>query len=209
MTLTHLQAAIIIIRSLAVQKKFALGLLLIVETYMGTYPERGHDTPMIPEKMIMHRIYYIRGRKIILDGDLAILYGVETAMLKRQVRRNISRFPGDFMFEITLDELRNLRCQIGTSKRGGERYAPMAFTEMGVAMLSSVLNSERAIQANILIMRAFTNIRTMMSTHEDLRRKIEALEEKYDGQFRIVFDAIRELLKTETQPGKKIGFNSS
>lgn len=164
---------------------------------------------MIPEEIILHRIYCIRGRKIMLDRDLAILYGVNTAMLKRQVRRNISRFPGDFMFEITLDELRNLRCQIGTSKRGGERYAPMAFTEMGVAMLSSVLNSDRAIQVNIAIMRAFTNIRRMMSTHEDLRRKIEALEEKYDGQFSIVFKAIRELLKTEPRPVKKIGFDPS
>ncbi len=163
---------------------------------------------MIPEEIIIQKIHLVRQRKIMLDRDLAELYDVETKRLKEQVRRNIERFPADFMFELTGEEYDFLRSQIATSKRGGARYMPMAFTEMGVAMLSSVLNSERAIQVNIAIMRAFTNIRRMMSTHEDLRRKIEALEEKYDGQFSIVFDAIRELLKTEPRPVKKIGFDT-
>jgi hypothetical protein len=144
--------------------------------------------------------------KVMLDRDLAELYEVETGQLKRQVRRNIGRFPDDFMFELTAAEFENLRCQIGISSWGGTRYMPMAFTEQGVAMLSSVLNSERAIRVNIQIMRAFSYLRQMIASHDDLRRKIEAMEKKYDKQFRIVFEAIKELLKVESMPKKKIGF---
>ena len=144
----------------------------------------------------------------MLDRDLADLYGVETKLLKRTVRRNIDRFPSDFMFELTKKELENWRCQFGTSNniKMGLRYSPMAFTEQGVAMLSSVLNSKRAIQANIQIMRAFTMLRTMLLTHDDLRRKIEDMEAKYDKQFRIVFQAIKQLLKEDDKPKRKIGF---
>ena len=144
----------------------------------------------------------------MLDRDLADLYGVETKLLKRTVRRNIDRFPSDFMFELTKKELENWRCQFGTSNniKMGLRYSPMAFTEQGVAMLSSVLNSKRAIQANIQIMRAFTKLRTMLLTNENLRRKIEDMESKYDEQFRIVFLAIKQLLKEDDQPKRKIGF---
>jgi phage regulator Rha-like protein len=164
---------------------------------------------IIHSDVILSKIYYIRGHKVMLDRDLAELYKVETAQLKRQVRRNIDRFPDDFMFELTAVEFENLRCQIDTSSWGGTRYVPMAFTEQGVAMLSSVLNSERAIQVNIQIMRAFTKLRKMISSHEDLRRKIEAMEKKYDEQFRIVFEAIKELLRTEAHPKKKIGFKDN
>ena len=141
--------------------------------------------------------------------DLAELYEVKTKVLKQSVKRNIDRFPDDFMFELTKEEFDNLRSQIVTSSWGGARYMPMAFTEQGVAMLSSVLNSERAIKVNIQIIRAFAKLRQMISTHEDLRRKIESMEKKYDHQFKIVFDAIKKLVeahsKSET-PKNKIGF---
>ena len=163
---------------------------------------------MLPVESITNKIYFIRDHKVMLDRDLADLYGVETKLLKRTVRRNIDRFPSDFMFELTKKELENWRCQFGTSNniKMGLRYSPMAFTEQGVAMLSSVLNSKRAIQANIQIMRAFTMLRTMLLTHDDLRRKIEDMEAKYDKQFRIVFQAIKQLLKEDDKPKRKIGF---
>ena len=163
---------------------------------------------MLPVESITSKIYFIRDHKVMLDRDLADLYGVETKLLKRTVRRNIDRFPSDFMFELTKKELENWRCQFGTSNniKMGLRYSPMAFTEQGVAMLSSVLNSKRAIQANIQIMRAFTMLRTMLLTHDDLRRKIEDMEAKYDKQFRIVFQAIKQLLKEDDKPKRKIGF---
>jgi len=142
----------------------------------------------------------------MLDRDLAELYGVETKVLKQAVRRNIDRFPADFMFELTGDEFNNLRSQIVTSSWGGARYLSMAFTEQGVAMLSSVLKSDRAIQVNIQIMRAFTQLRQMLSTHKDLKRKIESLEKKYDQQFQVVFEAIKQLLETDAKPKKKIGY---
>jgi hypothetical protein len=165
-------------------------------------------TAMLPVESITSKIYFIRDHKVMLDRDLADLYGVETKLLKRTVRRNIDRFPSDFMFELTKKELENWRCQFGTSNniKMGLRYSPMAFTEQGVAMLSSVLNSKRAIQANIQIMRAFTMLRTMLLTHDDLRRKIEDMEAKYDKQFRIVFQAIKQLLKEDDKPKRKIGF---
>ncbi len=163
-------------------------------------------TDLVPLESITGKILVLRGVKVMLDRDLAELYGVETKILKRQVRRNIDRFPKDFMFELTLDEITNLRCHFGTSSWGGTRYLPMAFTEQGVAMLSSVLNSKQAIQVNIQIMRAFTKLRQMLATHGDLRRKIEDMEGKYDEQFRIVFEALRQLLETEEQPERRIGF---
>ena len=144
----------------------------------------------------------------MLDSDLAELYGVTTKRLNEQVRRNLSRFPDDFMFQLTESETRLLRSQIATSKegRGGRRYLPYAFTEQGVAMLSSVLNSERAIKANIEIMRAFVRLRQILASHADLARKLEALEKKYDAQFKVVFDAIRELMKPPESKKRPIGF---
>ena len=144
----------------------------------------------------------------MLDRDLAELYGVETKVFKQAVRRNIDRFPSDFMFEMTKAEFADWRSQFVTSKsdRMGLRYKPMAFTEQGVAMLSSVLKSNRAIHVNIQIMRVFTQLRKMLSTHKDLRRKIESMEKKYDEQFQIVFEAIKQLIETDEKPKKKIGF---
>ena len=142
----------------------------------------------------------------MLDRDLAELYDVETKALKQAVRRNIGRFPEEFMFELSKEEFKNLRSQFVTSSWGGLRYLPMVFSEQGVAMLSSVLRSERAIQVNIQIMRAFTQLRKMLSTHEDLKRKIESMEKKYDEQFQIVFEAIKQLLSEEDKPKKKIGY---
>jgi len=160
----------------------------------------------VPMERITSKIYLIRKQKVMLDSDLAELYGVETKRLKEQVRRNIERFPEDFMFELTRQELKNLRSQFATSRWGGTRYVPMAFTEQGVAMISSVLNSKRAIQVNVQIMRAFTQLRQMLLTHKDLKKKIEAMERKYDKQFKIVFEAIKQLLEADEKPKKKIGF---
>jgi ORF6N domain len=144
----------------------------------------------------------------MLDADLAFLYGVSTKRLNEQVRRNRSRFPDDFMFQLTAEEVRSLRSQFATSKqgRGGRRYAPLVFTEQGIAMLSTVLNSERAIQVNIEIMRAFVRLREMIATHKELARKLEPLEKRYDAQFKVVFDAIRELMKPPESKKRKIGF---
>jgi len=143
----------------------------------------------------------------MLDSDLSGLYGVQTKVLKQAVRRNIKRFPDDFMFELTKEENQDLRSQNVTLKRGRHpKYLPFAFTEQGVAMLSSVLNSDRAIQVNVQIMRAFTQLRKMLSSHEELKQKIEGIEKKYDRQFKIVFDVIKQLLDEESKPKKKIGF---
>ena len=144
---------------------------------------------------------------MILDRDLAELYGVETKVLKQAVRRNAKRFPVDFMFELKTEEEKTLRSQSVTLKRGKHsKYLSFAFTEQGVAMLSSVLNSDRAIQVNIQIMRAFSKLREMLSTHEDLKEKMETMEKKYDQQFQVIFEAIKQLLETEAKPKKKIGF---
>ncbi|MGB2662108.1 MAG: ORF6N domain-containing protein [Candidatus Omnitrophota bacterium] len=162
---------------------------------------------VISADKIKGKIYQIRGRNVMLDKDLAELYGVETKQLTRQVRRNIDRFPNDFMFLLTKKEVTNLRCQFGTSSWGGMRYVPYAFTEQGVAMLSSVLNSKRAIKVNIQIMRAFVSLKRMAFTYEGLRRKIEAMEKKYDGQFQIVFKAIKKLMEPPpAKPKRRIGF---
>jgi hypothetical protein len=153
-------------------------------------------------------IYLIRGEKVMLAPDLAALSGVETKTLNRAVKRNIERFPKDFMFQLECEEWENLKYQFGTSKHGGIRRArPYAFTEHGVAMLSSVLRSQRAVQVNIAIMRAFVRLRQMLLSNADLARKLEAPEKKYDAQFRVVFDAIRELMKPpEPPPKRQIGF---
>ena len=156
---------------------------------------------------IERHIYLIRGHKVMLDSDLASLYGVEAKQLKRQVRRNIERFPSDFMFTLTRQEHAALRSQIGTLKRGSHaKYPPYVFTEQGVSMLSSVLNSSRAIQVNISIMRAFVKLREMIASHRDLARRLDALEKNYNRKFRIVFDAIRELMEPTVKPKPKIGF---
>ena len=163
---------------------------------------------LVPPGRIERSILLIRGHKVILDSDLAELYGVTTKRLNEQVRRNLPRFPEDFMFQLTESETHLLRSQFATSKkgRGGRRYLPYAFTEQGVAMLSSVLNSERAIKVNIEIMRAFVRLRRILASHADLARKLEALEKKYDAQFKVVFDAIRQLMKPPESKKRPIGF---
>ncbi len=142
----------------------------------------------------------------MLDFDLAALYGVETKVLKQTVKRNIERFPEDFMFELTLTEFTNLRSQIVTSSWGGIRYQPFAFTEQGVAMLSGILKSERAIEVNIAIMRTFVQLRKLMSSNDELAKKINDMEKKYDEQFHVIFEAIKQLIVEENKPRKAIGF---
>lgn len=146
----------------------------------------------------------------MLDRDLALLYEVETKVLNRAVKRNLLRFPLDFMFQLTPEEAENLRCQIGTSKkgRGGRRYLPYVFTEQGVAMLSTVLNSERAILVNIEIMRAFVKLRQMLASNAELSRRLDELETKYDKQFKVVFEAIRQLMAEPVRKREEIGFRS-
>lgn len=162
----------------------------------------------LPVERILNSILVRRGEKVLLDADLAGLYGVETKVLLQAVRRNFERFPEDFLFQLTGVEWLNLKSQFVTSSSwGGRRTAPYAFTEQGVAMLSSVLRSDRAIQVNIEIMRAFVQLKRMLATHADLARKIESLERKYDAQFRGVFDAIRELMAPQVNSKKQpIGF---
>ena len=161
---------------------------------------------VMPE-VIEQKIILVRGQKVILDSQIAELYGVETKVLKRAVRRNKDRFPADFMMQLTGEETEILRCQFGTSSWGGRRYLPYAFTEQGVAMLSSVLQSKRAIQVNIEIMRTFVRLRQIFATHKDLAQKLEELEQKYDKKFRIVFDAIRQLMTAPDPPKRRIGFD--
>ncbi len=173
-----------------------------------------HPLPVstyISYEQIERKIYQIRGKKVMTDNDLAKLYGVPTKQLNRQVQRNLERFPEDFMFQLSKEE--SLRCQIGTldgNKRGGHRkYLPYVFTQEGVAMLSGILKSPRAIHTNVQIMRTFTRIRELLLTHKDLQQKIDAMEEKYDKQFRVVFEAIRELIAPPVNPNKRpIGFHA-
>jgi hypothetical protein len=155
---------------------------------------------------IRARILTVRGQKVLLDRDLAILYGVETKVLNQAVRRNLARFPSDFMFQLTDQELSSLRSQIVTSSWGGARRPPLAFTEQGVAMLSSVLRSQRAIEVNIGIMRAFVELRGLAAVHGDLTRRLDGLEKKYDGQFRIVFEALRQVIRPPAKKQRRIGF---
>jgi len=164
---------------------------------------------LVPQERIARSILLLRDQKALLDADLAGLYGVETRTLIQAVKRNRSRFPADFMFQLTAAEFADLRSQIVISNgRGGRRTAPYAFTEQGVAMLSSVLRSPRAIQVNIEIMRAFVRMREIVATHRGLARKLDTLERKYDGQFRVVFDAIRQLMAADAKPRRRIGFGS-
>ena len=155
-------------------------------------------------------VRWVRGERVMLDADLARLYGVETRALNRAVRRNAKRFPEDFMFLIGNEELANLKCQIGTSSLGwgGRRKPVMAFTEQGVAMLSSVLRSDRAADVNIAIMRTFVQIRRLMDSNRQLARKISEMEKRYDEQFRAVFQAIQQLISAEEEPKRKIGFGN-
>ena len=162
---------------------------------------------LIPLEVIEQRILLIRGQKVMLSTDLAELYQVEARVLVQAVKRNVARFPQDFMFQLTEEEFSNLKSQIVISSWGGLRRArPYAFTEQGVAMLSSVLNSERAINVNIEIMRAFVRLRRILASHADLARKLDSLEKKYDTQFKVVFDAIRELMKPPETKKRPIGF---
>jgi len=161
---------------------------------------------VIPAERIERMILLIRGQKVMLDKDLAELYRVTTGNLNKAVSRNLDRFPGDFMFRLTPDEFRNLKFHFGTSSWGGTRKPPRAFTEQGVAMLSSVLRSKRAVQVNIEIMRAFVNLRRILASHAQLARRLAKLEKKYDAQFKVVFDAIRQLMADTEPPRKQIGF---
>ncbi len=192
---------------------------------------------VITSERVFSKIFLIRGKKVMMDKDLAELYGVETKRLNEAVRRNLERFPEDFMFQLNKQEAQiwvsqivipslrlqnetsssrsqfatldtNLKSQIATSSWGGTRKPSMVFTEQGVAMLSSVLNSSRAIQVNIQIMRTFTKVREMLATHKELREKIEALEKKYNQKFKVVFKVIGLLLKEEKKPKSQIGFRS-
>ncbi len=161
-----------------------------------------NSTIAVPDAIIMNKIYSIRDKNVMLDSDLAELYEVETKQLKRAVRRNIKRFPDDFMFELTKNEFTNLRSQFGTSNWGGVRYAPMAFTEQGVAMLSSVLNSERAIMVNIAIIRVFTKMRELLSTHKEILLKLEQLAKKdieQDDKIMLIFEYLKQLEKTKQE----------
>ncbi len=169
---------------------------------------------MLPDEVVMSKIYLIRGSKVMLDMDLAELYGVETKVLKQAVRRNIERFPEDFMFELTMEELKSLRSQIVTSNRGGIRYLPMAFTEQGLAMLSSVLRGRQAILLNIKIVRIFVKLREMLLTNKDILQKLRDFEmslSNHDDKIRLIFEYLKQLEKSrieeqEFRERKPIGF---
>ena len=166
--------------------------------------------PMLREQ-VERNILFIRGHRVMLDTDLAKLYGVPTKVLNQAVKRNASRFPPDFMFQLTMEEATALRSQFATLETGRgqhRKYRPYAFTEQGVAMLSSVLHSERAIQVNIAIMRAFVQLREMIGSNKGLARRLNELEQKYDSQFRVVFEAIRELMAEPEPKVKRIGFKT-
>jgi len=175
-----------------------------------------NNLEIIQEQEIVSKIYFIRGCKVMLDNDLAILYGVETKQLKRSVKRNLKRFPVDFLFELTKEEYNSLRFQFGTLKRGGHsKYLPYAFTENGVAMLSGVLNSDRAIQVNIQIMRVFTQMRKLALSQAEIFKKLEEIDKKFleqkivnrtnEQQFKVVFEAIKHIL-LPPEKSKQIGF---
>ena len=164
---------------------------------------------MIPVELIESKILLIRGQKVLLDKDLAVLYGVETFNLNKAIKRNINRFPNDFIFQLSKEEFSNLIFQNGISSWGGTRKLPYAFTEQGVAMLSSVLRSKRAVQVNIQIMRTFVKLREIISTHKELARKLRELElkiETHDENITAIFEAINQLLAPEEKPKRKIGF---
>lgn len=167
---------------------------------------------IVPAGLITRSIHLLRGQKVMLDSDLAALYGVPTGHLNRAVKRNAARFPTDFMFQLSTGEVQSLRCQIGISKpgRGGDRYRPYVFTEQGVAMLSSVLKSERAVKVNIAIMRAFVKLREALETDRELTRQFAELEKrlgKHDAQIGAIIDAIRQLMAPPEKPRREIGFH--
>jgi len=175
------------------------------------------DKILVPEEVIMSKIYFIRGQKVMLDRDLAELYGAETRRLNEQVKRNIDRFPEDFMFQLTNDEFKNLKSQIATSSWGGTRKLPLAFSEHGVLMLSSVLNSERAIKVNIQIMRVYINFRKLMITHKEILQKLEQLQEKdieQDQKILLIFEYLKQFEEAKQQHleqsnRKQIGYRKS
>ena len=181
-----------------------------MEPQLTTSMHTPSENSIVPIGLITQKIYFVRSARVMLDADLARLYGVATKNLNKAVKRNIRRFPQDFMFQLSPNEIRNLRFQIGTSRRtqGGRRYAPYAFTEQGIAMLSSVLRSARAVQVNVAIMRTFVRLREMLATHEELRRKIDAMEKRYDARFQAVFTTIRQMLETPVPAKKPIGFHA-
>jgi ORF6N domain-containing protein len=169
---------------------------------------------LVPVELIERRIYLIRGQKVMLDTHLAELYQVRTFRLNERVKRNRDRFPPDFMFQLTKEEAKSLTSQFARSNqgRGGRRTPPYAFTEQGVAMLSTVLNSDRAIQVNIVIMRAFVKLRELLSTHKAVLQKLDDLERKYerhDAQIKVIFDAIRKLIEAPVRPKRRIGFGAA
>jgi hypothetical protein len=180
--------------------------IAVPETDTPTNPDAQNRTPALLRR-IEQAILVIRGHRVMLSSDLAMLYGVEPKVLVQAVKRNIERFPGDFMFQLTRDEWRNLKSQIVTSSWGGARRAPpYAFTEQGVAMLSSVLRSKRAVQVNVEIMRAFVRLRRILAENAGLARRLDELEKKYDVQFKVVFDAIRKLMQPPEPRKRRIGF---
>jgi len=162
----------------------------------------------IAASKISQKIYFLRGHRVMLSTDLARLYGVEARALIQAVQRNIDRFPADFLFQLTADEHKNLKSQFVISSWGGARTAPYAFTEQGVAMLSSVLRGPRAVQVNIAIMRTFVRLREMLATNQKLRRKIEDMEKRYDAKLQIVFATIESMLEDEDLPKRGIGFHA-
>ena len=165
---------------------------------------------LIPADRIERVILLIRGQKVILDADLARLYRVTTKRLNEQVKRNLSRFPGDFMFQVNLQEVRDSRSQNATLKRGQNiKYLPYAFTEHGAIMAANVLNSQRAIEASVYVVRAFVKLRELIASNKNLAKRLDELEKKYDSQFKVVFDAIRELMTPiEPPPKPRIGFRT-
>ena len=167
-----------------------------------------NNNDIIPAEIIENKIFVIRKRKVIIDTDLAKLYGVSTKAFNQAVKRNIRRFPSDFMFRLNAKESMEMRSQIVTASKRNIRYLPLAFTEQGIAMLSGVLQSDRAIEMNIMIMRAFVHLREIIFTNKNLAKKLNDMENKYDSQFKIVFDAIRQLMTPPAKPKKRIGFTA-
>jgi hypothetical protein len=171
--------------------------------------EKVTKTLLIADELVMNKIYMVRGQKVMLDRDLAELYGVETKQLKRQVKRNQDRFPEDFMFELSQGELNSLRSQFGTSSWGGTRYTPYAFTEQGVSMLSGVLKSETAIRVHIQIIRVFAKMRQLLLTQKDILFQLEKIEKKltgHDVDIQLIFQYLKQLLSPPQPPRRKIGF---
>ena len=168
-----------------------------------------NNTEIITDESVMNKIYLIRGKKVMLDEDLAILYQVETKRLNEQVKRNVDRFPPDFMFQLTVDEFENLKSQFATSRWGGRRKIPMAFTEQGVSMLSGVLNSDIAIQVHIQIIRVFAKMRELLLTHKEILLQLEKMEKKitdHDEDIAVIFQYLKKLLSPEPPKRRRIGF---